>query len=109
MRIYRQMHSYPVGTQIQQENGYIKIKTADNKWQGMGAHLLIQAGIKLQEGDRVFFADGDRTNLRIENLRRIHFSSTRYIMVGFPSGAKSAPIHVPGQKPTGGNLKKVEI
>lgn len=92
MKSYPRMHAYPLETQVENKNGYVKVKVADNKWQGLGAYLLTKAGIKVVEGDRVFFADGDRTNRSVDNLRRIHFSTTKFIML-----QRSRVIYIPEQ------------
>lgn len=89
-KVYARMHTYPTGTQIEGKNGYVKVKVAKDKWQGLGAFLLTKAGVKIGEGDRVFFADGDRTNRSVENLRRIHFNSTKFILL-----SRSRPIYIP--------------
>lgn len=81
MKVYPRMHAYPVSAQVEQKNGYVKVKVANNKWQGLGAYLLTKAGVKIVEGDRVFFADGDRMNRSVENLRRIHFNQTKFILL----------------------------
>jgi len=90
MRSYPRMNRYPIHTQIESKNGYVKVKIAEGKWQGYGAYLLTKAGIKVEEGDRVFFADGDRTNRRLDNLRRIHFNSTKFVLL-----PHSRPIYIP--------------
>lgn len=55
MRSYARMHNYPLETQVEGKNGYVKVKIAPHKWQGLGAYLLTKAGVKVGEGDRVFF------------------------------------------------------
>jgi hypothetical protein len=89
------MHRYPVHSQVEQKNGYVKVKVAENKWQGLGAYLLTKAGVRIVEGDRVFFADGDRTNRSVENLRRIHFNTVKFVLL-----ARSRPIYIPEIKTT---------
>ena len=93
MRGYSRMHNYPVNTQVEQKNGYVKVKVTENKWQGLGAYLLTKAGIKIGEGDRVFFADGDRTNRSVDNLRRIHFNTVKCVLL-----PRSRPIYIPEVK-----------
>lgn len=90
MPIYQRMGKYPVESQVEQRNGYVKVKVANGKWQGLGAYMLTKAGINLVEGDRVFFADGDRTNRALSNLRRIHFNKTKFVLL-----ARSRPIFIP--------------
>jgi hypothetical protein len=87
------MHRYPVESQIEQKNGYVKVKVTENKWQGLGAYLLTKAGVKIVEGDRVFFADGDRTNRSVDNLRRIHFNTVKFVLL-----PTSRPIYIPDVK-----------
>jgi hypothetical protein len=95
VRTYERMAKYPIESQIEQKNGYVKVKIADGKWQGLGAYLLTKAGVKIVQGDRVFFADGDRLNRSVENLRRIHFNATKFVLL-----ARSRPIYIPSlQKP----------
>lgn len=90
MTDYPRMRNYPLLTQVEMKTGYVRVKIAKDKWEGLGAHLLKKAGVKIEEGDRVFFADGDRTNRRVENLRRIHFSQTKFILL-----SRSRVIYLP--------------
>jgi hypothetical protein len=92
MKQYSRMSNYPVGSQIETRNGYVRVKIAPNKWQGLGAKLLTEAGVELVPGDRVFFADGDRTNRKLENLRRIHFNATPFVLL-----PHSRPIYIPSK------------
>jgi len=94
MKTYPRMHRYPVNSQVENKNGYVKVKVAENKWQGLGAYLLTKAGVKIVEGDRVFFADGDRTNRHVDNLRRIHFNTVKFVLL-----PRSRPIYIPDVKP----------
>lgn len=100
MNRYKRMPRYPVGTHIEQNTGYVKVKVAPGKWQGLGAHLLTKAGVKVGEGDRVFFADGDRLNRHVSNLRRIHFNRLKFVQLKSPSPFYkcSWPIYVPDAK-----------
>lgn len=91
MQVYRRMHSYPVGTQIEMPSGYVKVKIARNKWEGLGAHLLKEAGEEIEEGHRVFFKDGNRLNRDVNNLTAIFFRSIRFM----PVIKRSRPIHIP--------------
>jgi hypothetical protein len=94
------MSRYPVGTQVENKNGYVKVKISAGKWEGLGAHLLKEAGVNIVEGDRVFFADGNRLNRSVENLRRIHFNSTKFVLL-----ARSRPIFIPKLEP----IKPAEV
>lgn len=78
MRHYR---IHDVGTCVEQKNRYVKVKIGRNTWEGLGRHLLRNADIPIGEGDRVFFADGDRTNRHPSNLRRIHFNNTPVVFL----------------------------
>lgn len=98
---YARMHKYPMGTQVEQKNGYVRVKISKDKWQGLGAYLLQKAGVKIGEGDRVFFADGDRLNRNVDNLRRIHFNTVKFVML-----PKSRPIYIPKEAPMKVNEKK---
>ena len=90
MQKYERQRNYPVTSQVEQKNGYVKVKIAPGKWQGLGAYLLQKSGIDIKEGDRVFFADGDRMNRTVGNLRRIHFNTTKFVLL-----ARSRPIYIP--------------
>ncbi len=103
MKVYPRMRSYPVDTQVEQKTGYVRVKVAKNKWQGLGAYLLTKAGVKIVEGDRVFFADGDRMNRSVENLRRIHFNTTKFIML-----KASRVIYMPEKKTIAMPVRKRE-
>jgi len=94
MKVFARMSRYPVNSQIENKNGYVKVKIAEGRWQGLGAFLLTKAGVKVGEGDRVFFADGDRTNRSVENLRRIHFNTVKFVLL-----PRSRPIYIPEVKP----------
>lgn len=102
MQSFSRMHNYPVQTQVENRNGYVKVKVSQGKWQGLGAYLLTKAGVTISEGDRVFFADGDRTNRSVDNLRRIHFNATKFVLL-----ARSRPIYIPSNKPIEFTKKKI--
>lgn len=73
--------SYPAGTKVQHRNGYIFVKTDDGKLVAESRRQWeLQRG-DLQEGDRVFHLDGDRTNNRISNLAKVHFNTTKFVML----------------------------
>lgn len=84
---------YPIGTHVETKDRYVKVKLQNGEWEGLGRHLLKQAGVQIKEGDRVFFADGNRLNRHPSNLRRIHFSTNRYILL-----SHSRVIYLPTQK-----------
>lgn len=73
--------SYPVGTRVQHRNGYIFVKTDDGKLMAEGRrNWEIQRG-ELKEGDKVYHLDGDRTNNNIRNLAKIHFNTTKFVLL----------------------------
>lgn len=90
MRHYSRMSRYPVNTQVESKNGYVRVKVSKNKWQGLGAYLLQKSGVEIGDGDRVFFADGDRTNRSVDNLRRIRFNKRKFVLL-----LRSRPIYIP--------------
>lgn len=72
--------NYPLGTRVQHRNGYIVVKTE----QGMMAESRRQWELHrgdLEEGDRVFHLDGDRTNNNINNLAKVHFNQVKFKML----------------------------
>lgn len=73
-------HSYPVGTKVQHRNGYIVVKTAEGMIAESRRVWELQRG-ELLEGDRVFHLDGDRTNNNIRNLAKVHFNTTKFVML----------------------------
>ena len=72
--------SYPMGTKVQHRNGYIVIKTEDGM---MAESRRVWENTRgpLEEGDRVFHIDGDRTNNRIQNLAKIHYNQVKFVML----------------------------
>ena len=70
---------YIVGTKVQEKSGHIYVKT---KKYGLikEARLIVmlKENRELDENERVFFKDGDRENVRYENLATIHFSQTKF-------------------------------
>lgn len=75
-----QGRSYPLGTRVQHRNGYIVVKTED----GMiseGRRVWELSKGDLAPGDRVFHSDGDRTNNNPNNLVKVHFNATKFVML----------------------------
>jgi len=59
----------PVGSERLSKDGYIEVKIAEpNKW--IGKHRLVweQANGEIPKGYKMAFLDGDRQNVRLENL-----------------------------------------
>jgi len=82
MRYYEPMRNYPIGTKTQTKSGYIRIKIATDdgevRWEAESRRTWeLQRG-PLQDGDRVFHIDGDRTNNRIGNLAKVHFNDKKF-------------------------------
>lgn len=60
----------PVGSErVDNKDGYTYIKVADPKtWELKHRHIWLQSGRKIPEGHALLFADGDRTNITLDNL-----------------------------------------
>lgn len=74
-----------IGTKVQHRNGYIKVKIEadDGKpvWEAESRRIWeLQRG-PLDEGDRVYHIDGDRTNNKIGNLAKVHFNSVKFVFL----------------------------
>lgn len=72
--------SYPLGTRVQYRSGYIQVKTAEGMVTEARRVWELTNG-ELEEGDRVFHLDGDRTNNRIGNLAKVHFNQVKFKML----------------------------
>ncbi len=73
-----------IGTKVQHRNGYIRVKVEGKDgptWQAESRRNWEMQRGELQEGDRVFHIDGDRTNNRVGNLARVHFNSTKFVFL----------------------------
>lgn len=68
------------GTRVQYRTGYIYVKTDEGMTSEARRIWELQRG-ELQAGDRVFHMDGDRTNNNIRNLSKVHFNSTKFVML----------------------------
>jgi hypothetical protein len=81
MEKYPLMRRYPIGAKVMSRNDYIRVKIeedGDVKWEAESRRTWeLQRG-PLQDGDRVFHIDGDRTNNRIGNLARVHFNDKKF-------------------------------
>lgn len=73
-------HSYPIGTRVQHRNGYIVVKT-DEGMIAEGRRVWELTHGDLDEGDRVFHIDGDRTNNEPHNLAKVHFNQVKFRML----------------------------
>lgn len=72
--------AYPLGTKVQHRNGYIVVKTEDGMISESRRVWELSRG-ELAQGDRVFHMDGDRTNNKIQNLAKVHFNTTKFVML----------------------------
>ncbi len=74
-----------IGTTVQHRNGYIKVKIEgeDGKpiWEAESRRIWELRRGPLDEGDRVYHIDGDRTNNRIGNLAKVHFNATKFVFL----------------------------
>jgi hypothetical protein len=72
--------SYPTGTRTQHRNGYIYVKT-DAGLIAEGRRVWELHHKDLKEGERIYHIDGDRTNNKIQNLAKIKFNTTKFVML----------------------------
>lgn len=76
---------HEIGTKVQHRNGYIKVKVEGEDgrpgWQAESRRNWEMQRGDLQEGDRVFHIDGDRTNNRVGNLAKVHFNNTKFVFL----------------------------
>ena len=71
---------YRPGTRVQRKTGYVYVKT-DEGFIAENRRVWELTNGELQEGDRVYHLDGDRTNNNIKNLAKIHFNATKFVML----------------------------
>lgn len=70
---------YTVGTKIQRNTGHIFVKTSEyGTIKEARLLIMLREGRALDKNERVFFVDGNRENVRYENLAAIHFSESRF-------------------------------
>lgn len=75
MEMPLRVHNAPPGTITQHRNGYIWIKKADGTWQAQHRWVMENTqGAELEQNERVYHKDGDRTNNDKNNLVKIAFS-----------------------------------
>lgn len=76
----RQVNSRdPIGTRAQRRNGHIFIKTKEFGMVKEARYvIMVKENRELDKNERVFFRDGDRENVKYENLAPIHFAESRF-------------------------------
>lgn len=85
---------YIPGTKIQRRDGHCFLKTKELGLIKEARYLImIKEGRELDKNERVFFKDGNRENVRYENLAPIHFAESRFKYL-----PHSRIIYIPGQK-----------
>ncbi len=76
---------HAIGTKVQHRNGYIHVKHVNDQgqvsWTPESRRIWEMQRGELEEGDRVFHIDGDRTNNRVGNLAKVHFNSTKFVFL----------------------------
>lgn len=69
----------PVGTRVQYRNGHIYVKTREMGMIKEARYLvMLKEDRELDPNERVFFRDGNRENVKYENLAPIHFAESRF-------------------------------
>jgi hypothetical protein len=70
---------YIEGTRVQHRDGHIYIKTREYGLVKEARFLAaLNEGRDLDKNERVFFRDGNRENVKRENVVPIHFNETRF-------------------------------
>lgn len=92
MRFLPRQTRYPAGSRVKRKNGPIMVKTDDGSWISENRFLWDQYKTeKLEDGDRVFFADGNPENNKPSNLVKVRFGNVRYRF-----RQASGPLYIPG-------------
>ena len=70
--IRRMGKNIPIGTEYVKDDGMTLIKVSESKWKYKQRYIYEQYyGVELQSDDYIIFLNQDRTDFRIENLKRI--------------------------------------
>lgn len=70
---------YIPGTKVQRRDGHIFVKVQDHGLVKEARYLvMLKEGRELDHNERVFFKDGNRENVKYENLAPIHFAESRF-------------------------------
>jgi hypothetical protein len=79
MKFLPRLKRYPVGSRVKRKNGPVVVKMADGGWVSEQRLIWVNSrNEELQEGDRVFFADGNPENTDPRNLVKVRFGHIRY-------------------------------
>lgn len=75
MNLYQKGHiapnALPIGSIVQDQSGYYKKKIAARKWDYLHRLIYQEAHGAIPKGFDVIFLDGDRSNIKLENLRLV--------------------------------------
>lgn len=69
---------YDLGDRVKRKNGPIVIKTREGFVSEQRFIWSNSRGEELQEGDRVFYVDGNPENTNPKNLTKVRFGAVRY-------------------------------
>jgi hypothetical protein len=70
--------SHPVGTE-RENRGYRLVKTASGKWASKQSLIWEAANGPIPKGSRVIFADGNKSNLSLDNLMMVTQAELGYM------------------------------
>lgn len=92
-----------IGTRVQHRNGYIHVKVEgdDGKptWVAEGRRVWELKNGDLEEGDRVFHVNGDRTDNRPGNLAKVHFNNVKFVFLKRSRVLYTPPTRLMSRKP----------
>lgn len=89
-------NTVPVGTEVVASVGYVKVKVAEpNVWRWKHRMIWEEANGPVPEGMCLLFLNGDRTDVRLENLACVQMGTNTYLsnqglLVGDPEITKAA-------------------
>lgn len=103
MKFLPRRYRYPLGSRVKRKNGPIVVKTKEG-WISEQRFIWINFHDEdLQEGDRVFFADGNPENTNPKNLVKVRFGTVRYRfreesgVLYIPPVSKGSSIKIPAK------------
>lgn len=82
---------YPLGTQVQSKQGYVKVKTREG-WVGRNRYNWALAHGDLSKNQKVYHINGDKADDKPHNLVAISFNTTKYAL------KHSRVLWIPSQK-----------